>query len=192
MPENREREPMLDIARGDRALSRHLRRSLEALRERTDDRDFRRQIDDILAGRVSLRNAAFTGTFERGLTPHFKLGMQRWQEVSEEERERLAEEGRAAFDRLNAEIEAEGRVGSGGDAARAGSGTTGGRVGSGGAGTGAPAPPVPASSTSDVAGRAAAATPPPPPTATKSPATPAGFPTVHDADRFPPPPDAAT
>jgi hypothetical protein len=91
-------EPMLDIARGDQRLSRHLRSSLELLRDRSDDDDFRRQLDDVLAGRQSLREAAFTGTFERGLTPHFEAGLRHWEQLSEAEREALAREGEVVVD----------------------------------------------------------------------------------------------
>jgi hypothetical protein len=103
MAESRDEEPTLDIARGDEALSRQLRRSLATLRDGTEDEDFRRQLDDVIAGRMSLREAAFTGTFDRGLAPHFERGMQRLQEMSEAEREQLAQEGQAALDRLAAE-----------------------------------------------------------------------------------------
>jgi hypothetical protein len=91
-------EPMLDVARGDQLLSRHLRRSIELLRDHTDDKDFRRQLDDVLAGRQSLREAAFTGTFDRGLSPHFERGLREWERLSEAEHDRLAQEGEAVVD----------------------------------------------------------------------------------------------
>src|SRR5262245_14783842 len=103
MPDDPAPEPMLDVARGDQGLSRHLRESLRVLRDRAEDAAFRRQLDDVLSGRLSLREAALTGTFERGLTPHFDRGMRWWEELPEQERARLAREGQAALDRLNAE-----------------------------------------------------------------------------------------
>lgn len=108
MPEQ-EGEAMMDVARGDRAVSRHLRDSLKLLRDKSEDQDFRRQIDDILAGRMSLREAASTGTFERGIAAPFEAGMQRFQELSEEEKDRMAAQGEEAFERLNEQIDEEER-----------------------------------------------------------------------------------
>lgn len=95
----------MDVARGDRAVSRHLRESLKVLRDKSEDQDFRRQIDDILAGRVSLREAAFTGTFERGIAAPFEAGMRWFEELPEEEVQEMAAQGETAFDRLREEEE---------------------------------------------------------------------------------------
>lgn len=64
-----EDEPILDIARGDKAISEHLRRSLALLRERSDNEDFRRLADDILAGRAHLRDVFTSPAFAAGLNP---------------------------------------------------------------------------------------------------------------------------
>ncbi len=110
MPAEREEEPMMDIARGDKAVSRHLRDSLKLIRDKSDDPYFKSMVDDILAGRQSLREAAFSSTFERGLSPMFEAGLQKFEELSEEETQRMAQEGEAAFTRLNEQIEEEERL----------------------------------------------------------------------------------
>ncbi len=109
-PGDPKNEPMMDVARGDKAVSRHLRDSLKVLRDKSEDPDFRRQIDDILNGRVSLREAAFTGTFERGIAAPFEAGMRRYQEFSEQEVDQMAAQGEQAFERLTEELEEEERL----------------------------------------------------------------------------------
>lgn len=84
---------MLDVAQGDPALSRHLRNSLELLRDRTDDQDFRRLADDVLAGRRGLRDVASAPAFARVLNPEVERFAQRYEELSDAEREALARQG---------------------------------------------------------------------------------------------------
>ncbi|MQA85807.1 MAG: hypothetical protein GEV03_14600 [Streptosporangiales bacterium] len=69
-------EPMIDIARGDPVRSRQLRAALKTLRDRSNDREFRRLVDDVLAGRRALRDVARTQTFDRVVTPlaHVRRG----------------------------------------------------------------------------------------------------------------------
>lgn len=102
-------EPMMDVARGDKAVSKHLRASLEVLRDQSNDPDFRRQLDDVLAGHLSLREAAFSGVFERGIAAPFEAGMQWYEQLPEDERERLAGQGEAEFAQLAEQIQDEER-----------------------------------------------------------------------------------
>lgn len=98
-------ETVLDVARGDKALSRHLSTSLELLRDRSDNADFRRVVDDVLNGRASLREVYHTPAFAAGLDPDVQKFAERWDELSQDERDRLAEEGRRAFAAENERIE---------------------------------------------------------------------------------------
>ncbi|MGH3972882.1 MAG: hypothetical protein ACRDS9_06110 [Pseudonocardiaceae bacterium] len=56
-------EPTMDAPRGDPELSGELRAALTLLRERSDNGDFITLVDDVLAGRCSLLEAAGTAAF---------------------------------------------------------------------------------------------------------------------------------
>lgn len=86
-------EPTLDVAHGDPALARHLREILETLRRRSDNDDFRRVVDDVLAGRASLRDVYSSAAFAAGLDSGVRQFARRYDELSEQEREELAAEG---------------------------------------------------------------------------------------------------
>ena len=86
-------EPVLDVAQGDPALSRHLRNSLKLLRDRTEDRDFQRLADDVLAGRLSLREVATSPSFARVLNPEVERFAERYEALTDEERAELAAQG---------------------------------------------------------------------------------------------------
>ncbi|WP_203836441.1 hypothetical protein [Winogradskya humida] len=97
-------EVTLDVARGNKALSRHLNKSLELLRDRSHNEDFRRVVDDVLNGRASLRDVYNTPAFAVGVEPGVKKFGERWDELSQEERDNLAQEGKRAFDAENERI----------------------------------------------------------------------------------------
>src|SRR5688500_14255711 len=86
-------EPMLDVAAGDPALSRHLRNSLTLLRDRSDDPEFRRLADEVLTGRRGLRDVATSPVFAQALNPQVERFAQRYEELSDEERAALAAQG---------------------------------------------------------------------------------------------------
>ncbi len=98
---------MLDIARGDPALSRHLRNSLKLLSERSDSPQFRRLIDDVLAGRQGLREIAGSPVFAQALNPQVERFAERYEALSDEERAALAAEGAAQFAAERERIERE-------------------------------------------------------------------------------------
>ncbi|MGG5259965.1 hypothetical protein [Phycicoccus avicenniae] len=79
-------------------MERHLRRSLEVLRDRADDPALRRRMDEVLAGRASLRDLARDDGFDAMMTPLVERGMHDLDELSPEERAR-AEAGAAALER---------------------------------------------------------------------------------------------
>lgn len=97
-------EPMLDIARGDAARSKFLRSSLTKLRDASGDEQFRSLVDDILAGRKSLREAATSEVFNRGIAEKVEEGARRYQELSDEEKEELAAQGERQFAALREQI----------------------------------------------------------------------------------------
>jgi len=100
-----EREPSLDVARGDVALSQHLRNSLDLLKRKVDDPEFGRMVDDITSGRRSLRDMVTSPVFARALDPLVEQGARTYRELSDEQRDELARQGAEQFDQLRAEIE---------------------------------------------------------------------------------------
>ncbi|MGW6935699.1 hypothetical protein ACWGE0_36970 [Lentzea sp. NPDC054927] len=96
-------EPLLDIARGDAARSQVLRESLKILRARSTDPAFGKLVDDVLAGRRGLREAVASPLFNQALTPGVQEAAQRYKDMPEEERARLAAEGERQLDRLREE-----------------------------------------------------------------------------------------
>lgn len=92
-----DQEPMIDVAGGDPALSRHLRNCLKVLRDRTDDPEFRELADDIMAGRRGLRDAVASPAFAQAVNPQVERFAQRYEQLSDVERERLAAEGERQF-----------------------------------------------------------------------------------------------
>ncbi|HEX7305706.1 hypothetical protein [Lentzea sp.] len=97
-------EPLLDIARGDAARSRVLRDSLAILRDRSPDPAFGKLVDDVLAGRRGLREAVASPLFDQALTPGVREAAQRFKEMPEEERERLAAEGERRLNQLRTRL----------------------------------------------------------------------------------------
>lgn len=104
-----EQEQPLDIARGDVALSRHLKNSLDVLKDKVDDPEFGRMVDDIKSGRRSLRDMVQSPAFARALDPLVEQGAATYRSLSEEEREELGRQGEEQFEQLRQEIENESR-----------------------------------------------------------------------------------
>ena len=92
----------LDVARGDVALSRHLKNSLGVLRDKVDDPGFKRLVDEVLSGRRGLRDVITSDVFAAGLDPLVRKGAQDYEKLSEEERAELAATGEAQFADLRA------------------------------------------------------------------------------------------
>lgn len=97
-------EPVLDVAHGNKALSRHLTASLRLLRDRSDNDDFRRLATEVLNGQASLRDVYDTPAFAAGIEPGVRSFAERWEELSQEERDHLAAEGERAFAQENERI----------------------------------------------------------------------------------------
>lgn len=86
-------EPLIDVAGGDPAVSRQLRRSLAILRERSGNDEFRRLVDDVLAGRSGVRDLAASPVFAAELNPLVERFAEQYAALSDEERRQLAEQG---------------------------------------------------------------------------------------------------
>lgn len=105
-----DREPIIDVAGGDPALSRHLRNCLTVLRDRTENPEFRKLADDILAGRQGLRQAFTSPAFAQALNPHVEQFAQRYEQLSANEREQLATEGQRQFAEQRGQLAGERRA----------------------------------------------------------------------------------
>lgn len=92
-----DQEPMIDVAGGDPALSRHLRSCLKVLRDRTDNPGFRELADEIMSGRRSLREAVTSPVFSQVLNSQVARFAHRYEQLSDDERERFAAEGERQF-----------------------------------------------------------------------------------------------
>lgn len=90
---NQEQEPMMDVARGDVGLSRHLKNSLLVIRDKTDDEEFKKLADDVIAGKQSLREASQSDSFSRVLDSQVEKASTEIASMSDEEREELARTG---------------------------------------------------------------------------------------------------
>lgn len=90
---NQEQEPMMDVARGDVGLSRHLKNSLRVIRGKTDDEEFKKLADDVIAGKQSLREASQSDSFSRVLDSQVEKASTEMASMSNEEREELARTG---------------------------------------------------------------------------------------------------
>jgi hypothetical protein len=86
-------EPAIDLAGGDLGVSRHLRGVLQKLSDRSEDREFKNLVDEVLSGRRGLRDVASSPIFARELDPLVTAGAEKFAELSEEQRGDLAAEG---------------------------------------------------------------------------------------------------
>lgn len=100
-----EQDHTLDIAHGDAALSKHLKNSLGLLKDKVDDPEFKRMVDDITAGRRSLRDVVDTPVFARALDPLVERGAETYRNLSDEEKEELGRQGEDEFEQLREEIQ---------------------------------------------------------------------------------------
>lgn len=99
-----DQEPLLDIARGDAARSRQLRSSLRVLRDRTENPEFRKLLDEVLAGRKGMREVARTSLFDQVVTPRVQQAVERLREMPEEEKQRRAAQAEAQLERFREEL----------------------------------------------------------------------------------------
>ena len=91
-------EPLLDVAHGDVGVSRHLTKSLRELAKHTDDPALRESITKVLSGKISVRELASTGPFSQLMNKTLPSALERLNAMSDDERQRLADEARARMD----------------------------------------------------------------------------------------------
>ncbi|MDO3647611.1 hypothetical protein [Nocardia mangyaensis] len=101
----KEPEPILDVARGDVAVSRQVSDALRAISRGSTDPALRNQIGEILAGRASVRELARCESFNRILDGVVPVAMTKYAELSDEERARQVEQGRAELERYRSAAE---------------------------------------------------------------------------------------
>lgn len=93
-------EPIHDLARGDIAVSRQLSRALQVIMAGVADPQLKKEIRAILDGRGSARELMRSDAFNLVLDQTLPAAMQQFADMPEEERERLAAQGRAQLDQL--------------------------------------------------------------------------------------------
>lgn len=96
-------EQPLDIAQGDTGLSRHVINSLRTVARNSDDRAFRALVEDVVSGRRSLREAHTDPAFSRAMDAGVRSFATRWETLSQEEIDALAEQGRQQLAALGAD-----------------------------------------------------------------------------------------
>jgi hypothetical protein len=95
-----------ELAR-DPGLARSLRRSLGRLADGVGGPELQEMARDVLAGRISLREAAGSHAYAAALREHSSDKLDKLLALPAEEREALAERGRAELAELRAEAEAD-------------------------------------------------------------------------------------
>ena len=81
--------PLLPSLAREHRLEESLRESLRVLRQQSDDPQLRDRIDDVIAGRASLRDLARSAEFDSLVAPYAERGYQQWDALDAEEREDL-------------------------------------------------------------------------------------------------------
>ncbi|MBF6081480.1 hypothetical protein IU485_08940 [Nocardia cyriacigeorgica] len=97
-------EPNFDIARGDAAVSRQLADALRILRDNSTDPALKDQVKAVLSGQIGPRDLLRTEAFNQTLDRVLPDALRRFDEMSDEERERLAAQGEAELERYRQEI----------------------------------------------------------------------------------------
>ncbi|NKY37700.1 hypothetical protein HGA13_32220 [Nocardia speluncae] len=92
-------EPGFDITRGDAAGSRHLDYALRILSKHAGDPALKAMSRDVLSGNLGARDFVRTDQISAALDTAMPALMKRVEALSEQERERLAEQGDGILDR---------------------------------------------------------------------------------------------
>lgn len=93
-------EPIHDLARGDVAVSRQLSIALRTILNATADRELENQIRAILEGRSSARDLMRSDAFNLVLDQTMPSAITQFNDMPEEERQRLAAQGQAQLEQL--------------------------------------------------------------------------------------------
>ncbi|WP_062999241.1 hypothetical protein [Nocardia mikamii] len=92
-----------DVAHGDIAVSRQLRRSLETIKSAVADPDLRKQLDDVLSGRRSMRDFGTSDAFAGIMDSVPASQLSRALTMPEDERHALAQVGEQELERLRSD-----------------------------------------------------------------------------------------
>lgn len=95
---NPKEEPILDIARGDIGMSRHLRQALKIIADSGVDKGLEKQLREIANGNGSVRDLQSNESFLRMTDPVIADAQQELATQTPEERQRLAERGNAILE----------------------------------------------------------------------------------------------
>ena len=93
-------EPIHDLARGDVGVSRQLSIALRTIMNGTVDKGLENQIRAILEGRGSARELLRSDAFNVVLDQTMPAAIQQFNDMPEEERQRLAAQGEAQLEKL--------------------------------------------------------------------------------------------
>lgn len=104
MTSNEDQPRLLDAARGSKARSEFLKAALKKVRDSSGDDDFRREVDAILSGKKGLRQAATNEVFNRGISSMVTRGIEQYNELDEQQREELSEQGERGFAGLEQQL----------------------------------------------------------------------------------------
>ncbi|MCC3314735.1 hypothetical protein [Nocardia africana] len=96
-------EVSFDVAHGDIAVSRQLRRSLETIKSAVTDPALRKQLDDVLSGRRSMRDFGTSDAFAGIMDSVPASQLNRALTMSEDERQALAQVGEQELESLRSD-----------------------------------------------------------------------------------------
>lgn len=99
--------PLLDLTAQDAGLDRQLRENLKTLRDRSGNAELASLLDDVLAGRRSLREVARTPEWNAAVAPAAQQMMQQWARLTPDERDALVAEGHEQLEASRARAYAE-------------------------------------------------------------------------------------
>ncbi|MFB6638503.1 hypothetical protein ACFCYF_14710 [Streptomyces chartreusis] len=101
---------LLEMSQGDAAQARLLRKSLETLAAGHGGDALKEMAQEVLSGRVGLRDAANVSAYADQLVDQAAPMAEKWAALSEAEREELAAEGRRAIAAEQEQIDEERRA----------------------------------------------------------------------------------
>ncbi|MFW0783001.1 hypothetical protein AAFP35_00645 [Gordonia sp. CPCC 206044] len=91
-------KPLLPSLEGHPADDWHLRKSLRTLAEFSPDPDFKAMVADVLGGKSSLRDVVDSTTFTRTIAPMVESAVADAPQISDAERESLAQQAHAQIE----------------------------------------------------------------------------------------------
>lgn len=96
-------EPIHDLARGDIGISRQLSRALRVLMDNATEPRLKNELRGILEGKGSARELLHSEAFNRVVDQTMPAAMNQFADMTNEQRQRLAEQGEADLVRLRSQ-----------------------------------------------------------------------------------------